>query len=184
MLFIGFNVNAQTQSVSVGYGWNNLPWQLTGFGVNTDYVISINDKWVFKPNAGYKTSQQQKENNLILSKAHSIAFNASFGLTIAKKGKYKLIPYLGPSFRYTSIESELKNKDSDILSFHRGSHYEMYLNSEHPKDELNLNRFGYSIHLENQFQLGSKYVSFVPYLEPDISFDPNFGGFYISYYFR
>jgi len=174
------------QSVSVGFAWTNEPFNPDGYAINTDHTLSISDngKWYFKPNAGYKNMKNYEDYLQAELQNQAIGLHATLGYALANNENYKLITYLGPSLRWNRFWGRLDHELLNIFTQGTGAWDVFYLSQDKREDSLTFTRFGYAFQVENQFKIGKETISVVPFLEPDISFAPNSGGFYVSYYLK
>lgn len=176
-------------SVSLGFSTSNSPFKPYGYAINADYTIPIgNGRFTFKPNIGFKNMKSHSDWAWLTSQNATAAINAVVGYELVNNDSgYKLITYGGPTMRYTKFWIQQDRPEITEFVFVKGPHYNFVVAGElgggDGEGSMEFFRPGFAVQVENQFQLANHTVSVVPFLECDISYDPNSGGLYLTYYF-
>lgn len=174
--------------ITTGYAVNkNLA---DGLPIHVAYDLKIKNRLYTKSQIGYKYLYHFNDFVGAVIKVSIVELHQTLSYEIIKKKKYVLKPNVGINYRFYRWKGEMKPPHNTlpqrvyILEF-RDDKLRLNSYDDGYSDEYDVNNFGFSFQLQNQFRLNNKlWIHITPFLEPDYDGIQNTGGCYIGVIFK
>lgn len=170
---------------STGYAVNKN--DADGAPINLAYDFKIKNRLFTKSQFGYKYLYRFNDFVGAKLKVSIIELHQTLSYEVIKKRKYIFKPNIGINYRFYHWKGEMVPPLNTlpirawVIGLRNSEYFILESRDGKSKQKYDVNNFGFSVQLQNQFRLNKKlWMHITPFMEPDYDRSQNTGGVYVG----